>query len=134
MHDEGPFENVRTGLARAIEREILQHLEAMASDGTEAVIDLRSLPMSSADRTELEAELGRGEVSAKLSAMGSSEIWETHFPGVWWVRHRDRSGRVIAEQVEITLLPEILRSDPADVRAGAVRMREHQALWDPIKD
>lgn len=134
MHDAGPFENVRTGLARAVEGEILQHLEEMATDGTEAIIDLRSLPMSAADRAELEASLGRGEVSAKLTAMGDSEVWETHFPGVWWVRHRGNSGEVIAEQVEITLLPEILKSDPADVRAGAARMREQQDLWSPVKD
>ena len=134
MHDAGPFENVRTGLARAIEREILQHLQALATDGTETAIDLRSLPMSAADRAELEASLGRGEVSAKLSTMGDSEVWETHFPGVWWVRHCGRDGRVIAEQVEITLLPEILKSDPEDVKAGAVRMREQQDLWEPVKD
>jgi hydrogenase-1 operon protein HyaF len=125
MHDAGPFENVRTGLARAVQREILQYLQALASDGTETAVDLRSLPMSAADRSELEEVLGRGEVSATLSAMGDSEVWETNFPGVWWVRHRGNDGRVIAEHVEVTLLPEILKSDLTDVRAAAVRLSEH---------
>jgi hydrogenase-1 operon protein HyaF len=131
MHDAGPFEKVRTGLARAIEREILQHLQALAADGTETAIDLRSLPMSAADRAELDAALGRGEVSAKLSTMGESEVWETRFPGVWWVRHCGRDGRVIAEQVEIALTPEILKADIADVRAAAMRLRDHLAAREP---
>lgn len=131
MHDAGPFEAVRTGLARVVEREILEHLEALARDGTEAAIDLRGLPMSNADREELEDALGHGEIRVALTAMGESELWETRFNGVWWVRHRGTDGQVIAEQVEITLLPEILKTDPADARTAAARMREHIALRDP---
>lgn len=131
MHDAGPFESVRTGMARAIEQEILEHLEALARDGTEAAIDLRGLPMSEADRAELEDALGHGEIRVALTSMGESELWETRFNGVWWIRHHGTDGRVIAEQVEITLLPEILKTDPADAKAAAVRMREHIALRDP---
>lgn len=134
MHDAGPFETIRTGLARAVEQEILEHLEALARDGTEAAIDLRGLPMSQADREELEGALGRGEVHAALVAMGETEVWETRFAGVWWVRHKGTDGQVIAEQVEITLLPEILKTDPADAKAAALRMREHIALRDPDRN
>lgn len=126
-HDAGSFEHVRTGLARAVEREILEHLEQLATDGTEAAIDLRGLPMSTADREELETRLGRGEVRATLRAMGESEVWETRFNGVWWVRHRGTDGRVVSEQVEITPVPEILKADPADSAMAAARLREQLA-------
>lgn len=121
-HDPGAFANVSTGMARAVEHEIAQHLVALAGDGTEAVIDLRGIPMSDADREELEESLGRGEVTATIEAMGESEIWETAHAGVWWVRHRGTDGRIIAERVEITPVPAILKADPADIGAAAARM------------
>ena len=53
-----------TGMAQSLLREIAQHLERLARTGARHAIDLRSLPMTRADREELEALLGRGEVAA----------------------------------------------------------------------
>ena len=44
----------RTGLADSLMQEIAQRLAALAQTGETSAIDLRSLPMTSADRAELE--------------------------------------------------------------------------------
>ncbi|MBD3728204.1 MAG: hydrogenase expression/formation protein [Sphingomonadales bacterium] len=133
-HDGGQFAQVSTGMAHAVEREIGQHLLALAHDGTEAAIDLRSIPMSDADRAELEESLGRGEVSATLDAMGRSDIWETAHAGVWWVRHFGTEGQVMAERIEIARVPDILRADPADVEAAAIRLGRARDFIDAHAD
>ena len=68
-------------------------LEALAESGQAGSIDLRSLPLSDADRAQLEELLGRGEVQAKLDLAGASEVWETTYPGVWWIRHKGAGGQ-----------------------------------------
>ncbi len=118
-HHTGPFSQVLTGMADAVEREIRQHLAALAQHGTETTIDLRSLPLSDADRAALQELLGKGEVAATINAMGTSEIWETSHAGVWWVRHCGTEGQVMSELVEIAFVPEVLKADPADVKAAA---------------
>ena len=113
-----------TGLAQSVLREIAGHLDALARGGEAAAIDLRSLPMTVADRGELESRLGRGEVSVKLELGGASELWETRYSGVWWVRHKGDDDRVASERIEITAIPEILKSQEEDVAAAAARIRE----------
>ncbi|MDE1922212.1 MAG: hydrogenase expression/formation protein, partial [Gammaproteobacteria bacterium] len=98
--------------------------DALARGGEAAAIDLRSLPMTVADRGELESRLGRGEVSVKLELGGASELWETRYSGVWWVRHKGDDDRVASERIEITAIPEILKSQEEDVAAAAARIRE----------
>ena len=121
----------RTGMAQSILREISLALSVLAATGTRDAIDLRSLPLTGADREELEAALGRGDVSVALEAAGTSEIWETRFTGVWWLRHFGGDGRVAAEVIEVTPVPDILAAHSDDISAAAARMaaeleeREH---------
>ncbi len=121
----------RTGMAQSILREISLALSVLAATGTRDAIDLRSLPLTLADREELEAALGRGDVGVVLEAAGKSEIWETRFTGVWWLRHFGGDGRVAAEVIEVTPVPDILSAHPEDISAAATRMaaeleeREH---------
>ncbi len=111
-----------TGMADSVLSEIAERLQVFALSGEETVIDLRSLPMSNADRNDLEVRLGRGEVEIKLYVSGQSDIWETTFAGVWWVRHIDGDGRIAAEEINITSVPDILRAHPDDARAAATRL------------
>lgn len=111
-----------TGMAEAVLREIAALLEAFASTGAVAAIDLASLPLSDADREELEKRLGRGEVEATISVAGDSEVWETAYAGVWWVRHRGLGGRLACEQIAVTATPDILITDREDARAAASRL------------
>lgn len=102
--------------------EIARHLENLAQRGTVAAIDMRSLPLSSEDRARLETALGQGEVRISIDAAGESEIFETAFPGVWWVRHFGAGGALLTERIEIAPLPEVLAASPEDIAAAASRL------------
>ena len=91
--------------------------------------------MSDEDRACLEDRLGYGEVNATLDVAGQTEIIETAYPGVWWVRHLDGRGRVAAEQIVVTRVPDILISPPEDIRAAAARLiAEMRPAAAPGKD
>lgn len=112
----------RTGNERAVLAEIRGHLAALAERGTTAAIDLLALPLSDADRAWLRETLGRGEVRAEVDAAGVSEVQETGIAGVWWVTHRNADGQSVAELIEITLLPDILRASAADAAQAGERL------------
>lgn len=120
----------RTGMADAVLREIVSLLEAFSRTGAEAAIDLGTIPLTAADRDEIEHRLGRGEIEAKVSVAGDSEVWETAYAGVWWVRHRGLGGRIACEQVAITATPDILITDREDARAAAKRLSDDLAVAD----
>jgi HupH hydrogenase expression protein, C-terminal conserved region len=117
-----------TGMAKSLMREVARHLDALAKSGETAAIDLRSLPMTETDREELEEELGRGDVAVALDVAGRSEIWETGYAGVWWVRHYGGDDRVAAERIEITTVPDIIVTHRADIEAAAARLRDDLLL------
>jgi len=110
-------------LARSVLREIAERLAELARTGEPAAIDLRSLPLKASDRSELEDCLGRGDVTATLNVAGTSELWETRYSGVWWVRHLGAGDRIAAERIEISIVPEILVTHSADIANAAERMR-----------
>lgn len=111
-----------TGLAEAIVFEIADLLQIFAETGKEAAIDLRGLPMTDADRGALAERLGRGEVSATVDVVGLTEVWETAYNGVWWVRHLGAEGQIASEEIAITFVPAILASHRDDVKASARRL------------
>jgi len=128
MHADGDqFAAACTGLAQSVLREIAQHLATLAAKGETGVIDLRSLPMNQADRDELEEGLGRGDVEVTLNVAGMSEIWETRYSGVWWVRHFGADNQIAVERIEIAAVPEILMTHGADIAAAAARLRQDLA-------
>ena len=104
--------------------EISTLLAALSESGQAASIDLRSLPLSDADREELEEALGRGEVRAELDIAGASEVWETRYPGVWWIRHRGAGDKIASEEISVCRVPEILITHPVDIQAAAGRLRQ----------
>lgn len=111
------------GGVSAILTEIATLLERVAATGEAAAIDLRSLPMSPADRSQLLEALGPGEVEITLRADGDSSIRETGLQGVWWTEHRDRNGALVACFIEIARAPEILLVPAEELRRGAQRLR-----------
>jgi len=111
-----------TGMAWSILTEIRQLLKALSEKGEAGSIDLRSLPMTDADREQLEEILGRGEVRAELELAGASEVWETAYAGVWWIRHKGAGDRIACEEIAITPIPEILITHPVDIEAAATRL------------
>lgn len=131
MHSGTPCQTEQiTGMARSILAEVARMLEALADTGATGAIDLRSLPLTEADREQLEEGLGRGEVAVELDLAGQSTVWETSYAGVWWIRHRGAANKISSEEIAICPVPEILLSHPADIKAAALRIIED--LQDPI--
>lgn len=107
----------------AIAGEIEQHLDRLLSSGQSASIDLRSLPLASGDYEALRDLLGEGEVNARLESLGPSSIYETAIPGVWWTVHRNVNDEVMADLIEITDCPEIIKTQQADLAEAVARLR-----------
>jgi hydrogenase-1 operon protein HyaF len=103
--------------------EIRHALHELLQGGEPAVIDLRSLPLAPGEEEKLLDELGRGEVQARLSALGPSEIIETRFPGVWVVTHHNNNDEVIGKFIEVCDMPELLRSQQEDIRRGLEQLQ-----------
>jgi hydrogenase-1 operon protein HyaF len=111
------------GNIRALLAEIAARLEKLADHGETGMIDLNSLPFSPGEYEQLRQILGQGEVSAHIEAIGVSEIIETLYPGVWWVTHYNVEGDIVADMIEIALLPEIIKSQPEDVKDGLIKLK-----------
>jgi hydrogenase-1 operon protein HyaF len=122
MHAQSEEAN-SVGNLRALLTEIATRLVKLADDGTTGSIDLNSLPFSSGEYEQLRQILGQGEVSARIEAIGPSEIIETRYPGVWWVTHYNVEGDIVADMIEVTHIPEILMSQPDDIIAGLELLR-----------
>lgn len=110
---------------------ILSEIETMlwelAEHNRSNSIDLRRQPLSQTDSSRLREVLGRGEVSATVNCMGTTHIEETGIPGVWWVTHYNDSEDVVAEFIEITEVPEILKAHRKDIPAGVGLLRARVA-------
>lgn len=111
------------GNIRALLAEIAARLEKLAHCGETGMIDLKSLPFAPGEYEQLRQALGQGEVSARIEAIGPSEIIETRYPGVWWVTHYNVEGDIVADLIEIAWLPEVIKSQPEDVHAGLARLK-----------
>jgi hydrogenase-1 operon protein HyaF len=112
-----------TGMAWSVLAEVGRLLEILAANGEPGCIDLRSLPLTDADREELESLLGRGEVRVDLDLAGRSEVWETAYAGAWWIRHHGAGDRIAAELIAVCPVPDILMAHPADIQAATLRLR-----------
>jgi hydrogenase-1 operon protein HyaF len=99
-------------------------LGGLIGQGRGGSIDLLGLPLSAECLAAVEGRLGDGEVSATLNVSGESVVRETAFPGVWWTRHADETGRVTGLLIEVADVPEILRASLVDIQAGQLRLRE----------
>ena len=109
-------------LVDALIMEIAGLLHRLIELGEAGTIDVLGLPLSPSCVALLEQRLGHGEVTVRLDAAGASEIHETSIPGVWWMRHNNEQGRLVAMLIEVAFVPEILKADIADVVRGAERL------------
>jgi hydrogenase-1 operon protein HyaF len=113
-----------TGNVKALLHELGGLLGAWLQKGEAASIDLRSLPLTRGDYDELGTALGSGAVSASVAAIGASEVRESRYPGVWRVTHRNEAGEVVADLIEVSEVPEILRAPAEDAADGLIRLKE----------
>ena len=110
------------GNALPILHEVRHGLGRLAETGETTVIDLHALPFGPGDEARLLAILGQGEVTAHIEALGPTRVWESNFPGVWLVDHRNATDERLALHIEISSVPEILRSQGADIADALYRL------------
>lgn len=108
----------------AILSELQFRLTQLIENGTRDSIDLRTLPLFPGDYERLRECLGEGEVHVLVDTLGPSEIYETRFPGIWWIRHFNQHDENVAEYIEITSLPALLESSPQDIQRGAQQLQQ----------
>ncbi len=113
-----------SGNTNAILHEILARLKILMTTGQTGAIDLRSLPLTVSDHELLRVTLGDGEVHAHVDVIGDTKVRETIYPGVWWLTYYDEKGSVVADLLEITAIPEILKAPAEDIREGVVRLND----------
>jgi len=119
--------DVSTGNVEPLLHEVRHALQRWLDDGEVTVIDLRSIPMGPGEEDRIIGELGRGEVQARMSALGPSEIFETRFPGVWLVTHWNNDEEVIGKFIEICDMPRLLKAQEEDIREGLELLDTHLA-------
>ena len=107
--------NELTWNARPILFEVMHALEELLDSGATSIIDLRSIPLAPGEEDTIIETLGRGEVHARLDALGQSEIYETRYAGVWLVTHYNEAEAIVSRFIEITRLPDILNSQNEDM-------------------
>lgn len=112
--------NIQTGdhltwNVKPLLHEVKHALKNLIEHGETSVIDLRSIPLAPGEEDKIINTLGKGEVKCLLDALGPSEIIETQYAGVWLVTHFNDENDIISRFIEITFMPEILRSQSEDV-------------------
>ena len=110
--------DVITGNVEPLLHEIRHALQHWLDEGEVTIIDLHSIPMGPGEEDRIVSELGRGEVQVRLLALGSSEIVETRFPGVWLVTHYNSDEEIIGKFIEICDMPALLKAQEDDIREG----------------
>lgn len=113
-----------TGQLIAILTELHTLLVDLKEKGETGSIDLRSLPMFPGDYEKLKNSLGTGEVSATINTLGKSTIKETSIPGIWWVTHFNTEDETIAEFIEVTELPDLLRTQAEDLSVADTKLND----------
>ena len=95
--------------------EVKHALDNLLKNDETTVIDLRSIPLAPGEEEKILNALGQGEVKSQLDALGPSEIIETQYAGVWVVTHYNDENDIIGRFIEITTIPDILRSQKEDI-------------------
>ncbi len=111
-----------TGNVEPLLHEIRHALKRVAEGKEGTIIDLRALPLAPGEEERIEAVLGEGEVRAELDTLGRTVFQETSYSGVWLVTHRNTEKAVLTRFIEVTRMPELLKSQRADIERGISRL------------
>lgn len=98
--------------------EIRHALDNLIENDENSIIDLRSIPLAPGEEDTILQKLGTGEVQAKLDALGLSDIYETRYSGVWVITHYNDDKNIISRFIEVTRMPDILKSQSEDVMSA----------------
>ena len=117
-----------TGNVEPLLHEIRHALKRVADGKEGTIIDLRSLPLAPGEEERIEAVLGQGEVRAEFDTLGSTVFQETAYAGVWLVTHRNAEQAVLTRFIEVTQMPELLKSQQADIERGISRLENQLSV------
>jgi hydrogenase-1 operon protein HyaF len=126
-----------TGNVIPLLHEIRHALQRLVDSGETTAIDLQAIPMAPGEIEEIKQRLGQGEIQATLSALGTSLISETSIPGAWLVEHFNVNDELLARVIEVTRVPDIIRTDLRDLRDGLARLAaelEGESTESPAPD
>ena len=115
---------VSTGNAGPVLHEIKHALATLLETGEPTIIDLGAIPFAPGDERQLDEVLGEGEVQATLTIMGKSYVQETGIPGVWRVDHFNDAGETQSRFIEITFMPDIMKTHSEDAERGLATLKE----------
>ena len=107
--------NELTWNVEPILHEVRHALQQLLENDETSIIDLRSIPLAPGEEEKIIETLGHGEVHARLDVLGSSEIYETRYAGVWLVTHYNENDNIVSRFIEVTELPDVLKSQREDV-------------------
>lgn len=122
--------NEFTWNARPILFEVRHALEELIDSGETSIIDLRSIPLAPGEEETIIKTLGQGEVHARLDALGPSEIIETRYAGVWLITHYNDENDIVSRFIEITAMPEILKSQDEDMSDALIELAHELGTQD----
>ena len=114
--------------------EVKHALNNLIKNNKSSIIDLRCIPLAPGEEDKILNILGQGEVKAQLNALGPSEIIETQYTGVWIVTHYNDDNEIIGRFIEITTMPDILRSQTEDVIEACKRLASTLADNQPTNN
>lgn len=121
-------ELLRNPMVQALLVELSTKLAALARGEQVDNIDLRRLPLPPGGLEAMRRWLGKGEVSATVSALGTTTVQETATAGIWWVSQAKASGEPIGDTLEIAECPALLVTHADDILAAAEQFRVRLAL------
>lgn len=110
------------GNSQPILHEVFHGLKRLARTGEGTQIDLSSIPFGPGDEERLLKALEEGEVEANVDALGPTRVRETGVRGVWLVDYRNLEGQRLALHIEITTVPDILRTQPQDIQDAIYKL------------
>ncbi|MFW2372193.1 MAG: hydrogenase expression/formation C-terminal domain-containing protein [Gammaproteobacteria bacterium] len=113
-----------SSMVDAVVMELLQLMESYLLFQTAGAVDIKSLPLSGAAYELLKTKLGMGEVNALIKVSGDTDVYETAYSGIWWIKHKDMESRVIAEHIEVGRVPAILCSHNEDIKQAKEKLQQ----------
>jgi len=123
---------IASGNVEPLLHEIRHALKRLANGDEGAVIDLQRLPLAPGEEERIEAALGKGEVRAEVNALGLTQVLETSYPGVWLITHRNAEDSIVARFIEVTDMPELLKSQRADIEHGIQKLETELKNWESV--
>lgn len=109
--------------------EIQNRLADYEAQGRGGTIALRWQSLAAGEIDRLREVLGKGEISATVSALGDLVIQDTAIPCVWWVSYRDGETALSHHWIEVSEVPFLLRGDRASISMGLQTLRERAAMF-----